>query len=308
MTDSTFSYASPRLGLDANRAAAWVRRLVWKLALATLLLMMVGSATRVMNAGLACPDWPLCYGQWLPRQIGDFQVFLEWFHRLDAALIGLGTLLLAGMSWLWRRVLPRWLPWATLGVLSLILLQGALGGLTVTQLLRFDIVTAHLGTALLFLAALLMIGLALSPYQAQGTAGPLRFLAPLTALLIYAQCLLGGLVGSRWAAHQCLNSGAAPFCGVLHSHLWGILPVSLGIGATALLAWRTPALNPRLRRLALGAAALWALQLLLGVATLKFHLQIEPLTIAHHTVGAGLWAVFVSLSVLSWRDLRFNPL
>jgi cytochrome c oxidase assembly protein subunit 15 len=74
------------------------------------------------------------------------------------------------------------------------------------------------------------------------------------------------------------------------------------------LAWRTPALNPLLRRLAFGAAALWALQLLLGVATLKFHLQIEPLTIAHHTVGAGLWAVFVSLSVLSWRDLRFNPL
>ncbi|MBJ7898828.1 MAG: heme A synthase [Cyanobacteria bacterium RI_101] len=308
MTDSTLSYSSPRSELNPDRAAVWMRRLVWKLALATLLLMMVGSATRVMNAGLACPDWPLCYGQWLPRQIGDFQVFLEWFHRLDAALIGLGTLLLTGMSWLWRGVLPRWLPWAALGALGLILLQGALGGLTVTQLLRFDIVTAHLGTALLFLGALLTIGLALSPYQAQGTAGSLRFLAPLTALLVYAQCLLGGLVGSRWAAHQCLSGGAAPFCGVLHSHLWGVLPVSLGIGSAALLAWRTPALNPLLRRLAFGAAALWALQLLLGVATLKFHLQIEPLTIAHHTVGAGLWAVFVSLSVLSWRDLRFNPL
>ncbi|MEO1185113.1 MAG: heme A synthase, partial [Cyanobacteria bacterium J06636_27] len=36
-----------------------IRRLVWKMAIATLILMAIGSATRVMNAGLACPDWPL---------------------------------------------------------------------------------------------------------------------------------------------------------------------------------------------------------------------------------------------------------
>ena len=32
-----------------------IRRLVWKMAIATLILMAIGSATRVMNAGLACP-------------------------------------------------------------------------------------------------------------------------------------------------------------------------------------------------------------------------------------------------------------
>ena len=34
-----------------------------------------------MNAGLACPDWPLCYGQLVPTQQMNLQVFLEWFHQ-----------------------------------------------------------------------------------------------------------------------------------------------------------------------------------------------------------------------------------
>ncbi|NER25877.1 MAG: heme A synthase, partial [Symploca sp. SIO1C2] len=53
-----------------------IRRLVGRMAVATLLLMAVGSATRVMNAGLACPDWPLCYGQLVPTQQMNLQVFL----------------------------------------------------------------------------------------------------------------------------------------------------------------------------------------------------------------------------------------
>ncbi len=140
-----------------------MRRSIWKIAFATLLLMAVGSATRVMNAGLACPDWPLCYGQLVPTQQMNLQVFLEWFHRLDAGLIGLSTLGLAGSSWWYRKQLPHWLPWATTFALSLILAQGALGAFTVTELLRFDIVTAHLGTALLFFITLLSIGTILLP-------------------------------------------------------------------------------------------------------------------------------------------------
>ena len=154
----------PRQENDSSSSIqTWMRRLVWKIAIATLLLMAVGSATRVMNAGLACPDWPLCYGQLIPSQQMNLQVFLEWFHRLDAALIGLSTLALVVLSLWFRRSLPNWLPWAALGSLTLILFQGVLGGLTVTQLLRFDIVTAHLGTALIFFASLIAIALCLTP-------------------------------------------------------------------------------------------------------------------------------------------------
>lgn len=279
----------------------WMRFLVWKIAIATLLLMAVGSATRVMNAGLACPDWPLCYGQLVPTQQMNLRVFLEWFHRLDASLIGLSTLAFVGLSWWFRKELPKWLPWAALGALSLIVFQGVLGGLTVTQMLRFDIVTAHLGTALLFLAALVVIALCLMPYQGTATAGKLRWASLTAAIFVYLQCLLGALVGSRWALHQCF--GGSQLCAVMNSHIIGVVPATLATVTVVVMAWRTPALHPLLRKLAWVAGAIVVLQILLGVATFYLHLQVEPLTVTHHTVGAALFAILVALTTLTIRDV-----
>ncbi|CCQ50188.1 MULTISPECIES: COX15/CtaA family protein [Crocosphaera] len=287
---------------DRPKVQKWMRFLVWKIAIATLLLMAVGSATRVMNAGLACPDWPLCYGQLVPTQQMNLQVFLEWFHRLDASLIGLSTLALVGLSWWFRKELPKWLPWACLGALGLIVFQGILGGLTVTQMLRFDIVTAHLGTALLFFASLVIIALCLTPYQGTTTAGTLRWVSLTAAILVYVQCLLGALVGSRWALHQCF--GGSQLCAVMNSHIIGVVPATLATLAVVATAWRTPALHPTLRKLAWVAGGIVVLQVLLGVATFYLHLQVEPLTVTHHTVGAALFATLVALTTLGMRDAK----
>ena len=287
---------------DRPKVQKWMRFLVWKIAIATLLLMAVGSATRVMNAGLACPDWPLCYGQLVPTQQMNLQVFLEWFHRLDASLIGLSTLALVGLSWWFRKELPKWLPWACLGALGLIVFQGILGGLTVTQMLRFDIVTAHLGTALLFFASLVIIALCLTPYQGTTTAGTLRWVSLTAAILVYVQCLLGALVGSRWALHQCF--GGSQLCAVMNSHIIGVVPATLATLAVVATAWRTPALHPTLRKLAWVAGGIVVLQVLLGVATFYLHLQVEPLTVTHHTVGAALFATLVALTTLGMREAK----
>lgn len=285
---------------DRNQARDRTRRLVWKIAIATLLLMAVGSATRVMNAGLACPDWPLCYGQWVPSQQMNFQVFLEWFHRLDAALIGVSTIALMGLSWWDRRFLPKWLPWAATFALGLIVFQGVLGGLTVTELLRFDIVTAHLGTALLFFSTLLIIGTALMPYKGTGAVGRLSWLGLTAAILVYLQSLLGGLVASRWALHQCF--GASQLCTVMNSHIAGVVPATLVTLTLVILAWRTPALHPLLRQLANLAGGLVILQIILGVATFWLHLQVEPLTVSHQAVGAALLGDLIVFTVLALRD------
>lgn len=285
---------------EESTPQVWIRRLVWKMAIATLLLMAVGSATRVMNAGLACPDWPLCYGQLVPTRQMNLQVFLEWFHRLDAGLIGLSAIALAGLSWWYRRHLPTWLPWAATFALGLIVFQAVLGGLTVTQLLRFDIVTAHLGTALLFFSTLIVIGTALLPYQGTGAAQKLSWLGLSTALLIYGQSLLGGLVASRWALHQCF--GASQLCIVMNSHILGVFPPTI---ATIILVWfarRTPALHNTLRNLANCAAVLVGIQILLGIATFKLHLQVEVLTVTHQAIGASLLGVLVAFTVLAIRD------
>ena len=178
----------------AQQPQEMIRRLVWKICVATLILMAIGSATRVMNAGLACPDWPLCYGELVPAKQMNLQVFLEWFHRLDAALIGFSAIALCALSWWHRLSLPKWLPWASTFALFLIVFQGILGGLTVTQLLRFDIVTAHLGTALLFFTTLLIIGTSLIPYQGTGTVGKLPWVGLTAAVCVYLQSLLVGVL------------------------------------------------------------------------------------------------------------------
>lgn len=281
-----------------------IRRLVWRMCVATLILMAIGSATRVMNAGLACPDWPLCYGELVPTKQMNFQVFLEWFHRLDAALIGISAIALVGLSWWHRRSLPKWLPWACTFALFLIVFQGILGGLTVTQLLRFDIVTAHLGTALLFFTTLLIIGTALIPYQGTGTVGKLPWVGITATILVYLQSILGALVGSRWALHQCF--GDYQLCSVMYSHIFGLVPPTVATLAVVWLSWRTPALHPALRRLAQMAGGLLILQILLGVATFRLHLQVEPLTVTHQAIGATLLGTLVVFSVLSLRDYYTN--
>ena len=304
MTESILHRQTNRAG-EQPQAKDRIRRLVWKIVVATLILMAIGSATRVMNAGLACPDWPLCYGELVPTQQMNLQVFLEWFHRLDAALIGVSTIALTGLSWWSRRSLPNWLPWTSTFALSLIVFQGVLGGLTVTELLRFDIVTAHLGTALLFFTTLLVIGTALTPYQGTGTVGKLPWIGLVAAFLVYLQSLLGALVASRWALHQCLG-GTSQMCTVMHSHIGGVVPPTLFTLAVVFLSWRTPALHPTLRQLANLGGGLLILQIVLGVATFRLHLQVESLTVAHQAVGAALLGALVIFTVLALRDRNTN--
>ncbi|NEP16560.1 MAG: heme A synthase [Leptolyngbya sp. SIO4C1] len=309
MTQSTLQSHAAQAEQAASQASVSpdlrVRRWVWKMAIATLALMAVGSATRVMNAGLACPDWPLCYGQLVPSQQMNLQVFLEWFHRLDASLIGLMAIGLVGLSlWYWR-ALPAWLPWASGLALGLIIFQGILGGLTVTQLLRFDIVTAHLATALLFFMTLLVIGTALTPYRATGTSGRLPWIGLIAAGLVYAQSILGGVVGSRWAAHQCF--GFAELCSVMNYHIFGVVPPTLAVMVLVVSVWRTPALDGRLRSLANAAGGLLILQIALGIATFRLHLQVEPLTVLHQAVGATLLGTLVCFTVLALRDRTAVP-
>jgi cytochrome c oxidase assembly protein subunit 15 len=122
------------------------------LVVALVALVAIGGATRVMEAGLACPDWPLCYGRFLPGQQMNFQVFLEWLHRLDSFVVGMALLVFVGVGVALRRRLPTWLPWMAALALGLVAFQGALGALTVTHLLASPLVTAHLATALVLVS------------------------------------------------------------------------------------------------------------------------------------------------------------
>ncbi|MEB3256398.1 MAG: COX15/CtaA family protein [Synechococcaceae cyanobacterium] len=315
------SVVSPHLAPGAAPAArapaasapgGWLELLSGHLVVALVALVAVGGATRVMEAGLACPDWPLCYGVLLPGRQMNLQVFLEWFHRLDAFLVGLGLLALAAVSLLQRHRRPAWLPWASLAALLLVAFQGGLGALTVLQLLPATVVTAHLATALLLVALLAAIDQRLRlvqlaarlPAASAPLARPWLLLVGLATALVFGQCVLGGLMASRWAAELCLQAGEG--CRWLLRHRIGAWPAAAAVLAllpASLVGLPGPA-RPGLRLLAALAALLVLLQLALGLATLRLQLSQPALTVGHQLTAALLLAV---LAALAGRSLPVAP-
>ncbi|MEB3324787.1 MAG: COX15/CtaA family protein [Cyanobacteriota bacterium] len=280
--------------------ASSLKVLTSHLVVALIALVVIGGATRVMEAGLACPDWPLCYGVLLPGRQMNAQVFLEWFHRLDAFLVGLALLALLGASVWLRRQLPAWCPWLALLAVILVALQGALGALTVTRLLAAPMVTAHLATALLLLWLISGIDQGLVGEDPSPQLPIWRVLLPLVpTALVLAQCALGGAMASQWAVDHCFRSGSQ--CEWVFRHRQLALPAALAVFAVAGLTLFSPLLDRLSRGLASTAAGLVGVQVLLGVLTLKAQLQRPYLTIAHQLVAALLVA---TLGALSGRFLR----
>ena len=277
------------------------------LVVALVALVAVGGATRVMEAGLACPDWPLCYGVLLPGRQMNLQVFLEWFHRLDAFVVGVALLTLAAVAHWKRQVLPAWFPVAALLALLLVAAQGALGALTVTHLLAAPVVTAHLGTALLLVALLSAVQQALAPPAA---AAPLPLWWRIVALLalagIFSQCLLGGAMASQWAADRCLAAGEG--CRWLALHRSTATPAALLVTAPALTSLLLPSGHRLVQGLGLSALALVACQISLGVLTLRLQLEVPLVTVGHQIVAALLVAVLAAAaSVTDHRCTAEGP-
>ncbi|HSI04212.1 MAG TPA: COX15/CtaA family protein, partial [Myxococcota bacterium] len=103
------------------------------LTLATLalivLMMMLGAIVHGTGSSLACPDWPLCYGDAFPPMQGG--ILYEHSHRLLGSLIGLAAISLVLVVLKKRKdVVPK----ALLGTaLALIIAHAVLAGAGVSR-------------------------------------------------------------------------------------------------------------------------------------------------------------------------------
>jgi heme A synthase len=275
-------------------------------AAATFVLLVIGGLVHATGSSLACPDWPLCYGQFFPAMEGG--VLFEHGHRLAALAVALLTAALAGLVWRRRReAAPRAM--AALAVL-LVLAQASLGAVTVIYKLPLLVSAGHLATSMAFFSLVVALAVRLRP--AAGAAPPpgaAPRLAALAAAAVYLQIVLGALVRHAAAGLACgedllLCQGALwPAGGPARLHLahriGGVLVAALVVAA-AVPAWRAGRAAGRrgLAALAAGGPLLVAAQLGAGLWTVATLIAVPVVTL-HLALGALLLAAELSLSLLS---------
>src|SRR5690606_30576876 len=232
--------------------------------LLTYALIVLGAWVRATASGLACPDWPTCYGHWvpLPGEIPPeagyayYQVMLEWVHRLLAGVIlGPLVLVIGWLAWRARRHNPR-MPAYGAALVLLLLVQGGLGGVTVLDQNSPWSVALHLSTALLVLSVLCLIFARTgpAPERPAGRAGPLSLAVWLLAL------------GAMASAAMTTKSGAALACSTWPLCDGALIPdlsdplirlnfthrlLALGVGLGALALYLASRARPDLRPLAM---------------------------------------------------------
>lgn len=214
----------------------WIYRLALAGVLLAVVVVVLGAFTRLVDAGLGCPDWPGCYGHltW-PTSVEDVvlaearfpespvehdKTWPEMVHRYFAGLLGLLILAMLIIAIKGRDEQPR-PPLKMTAVLAvLVIVQAAFGMWTVTLKLWPQVVTAHLlgGFATLSLLWLLVQRSGGFAWQAAGDAQRrlknLRGFALFALLVLALQIALGGWTSANYAALACPD---LPTC---HGEWW----------------------------------------------------------------------------------------
>lgn len=135
--------------------------------IATLVLILVGGLVRAAGAGLGCPDWPQCFGMWIPpvsaaelppqydaSLFNPVHTWLEYVNRLIGVLIGFLISLTFLFSFRYRKSDPV-ITIASGAAFVLVLVQGWLGGQVVRSGLSAGMITIHMILAMVIVNTLL---------------------------------------------------------------------------------------------------------------------------------------------------------
>ena len=282
-----------------TRRFAW---LAWSAAACTYFLVILGAIVRITGSGMGCgDDWPLCHGRIFPP-LNNLGTLIEWNHRLAAALTSVLVVVVAGYAhWLRKgagsgeRDLPGRAAYVAAGLL---VLQVALGAVTVKLELPPWTVILHLGTAMLLLAALIFaaLGARATPRTSRPGAAPGWRPGLVAAALSLVTVLFGALTANLGAASACLgfplcNGQLVPEGNYLQQLHWTHRLLAYALAAyTAWWAYRTKTRGPLI------VLGLVALQVAVAAAMVLLGLP-QGLQAAHVAVGAAVWTAVVIVAV-----------
>ena len=152
------------------------RRFAWITLAAVYFLILVGGTVRASGAGMGCPDWPTCFGRWIPptseaqlpsnyqaiyaelgyadTRFNVVKTWTEYANRLVGVSIGLLIFLTAVFSWS-VRTQYRSVFVASVAAFFMVGLQGWLGARVVGSNLQPGMITLHMLMALAIVGTLL---------------------------------------------------------------------------------------------------------------------------------------------------------
>jgi cytochrome c oxidase assembly protein subunit 15 len=185
-------------------------------------VIALGALTRLLDAGLGCPDWPGCYGHLLaPLQSSAYKAWAEMVHRYFVGMLSvLITLIIVTIA-----SKKKYRTWGNdllaVGLIALLIYQILLGQWTVTQKLLPVIVSQHLLGGFFILSVLWLVYLnnnsSLPKRLPVIDIGFLRAGALMGLLLVLTQIALGSWVSTNYASLSCPDF---PLCMNGQSMVW----------------------------------------------------------------------------------------
>jgi cytochrome c oxidase assembly protein subunit 15 len=299
---------------------------------ATYLVIVAGSLVRAAGAGMGCPDWPRCFGKWVPPMtvsevpaefVQWFNVRLAWIEYLNR-LVGviLGFLVAGTLFFAWRehRAQKAVVRGSALAFFF-VGLAGWLGKRVVEQNLDPAFVTVHMFVALMVVASLVYAIVYAQSSHGEMTSSRLELRGYSIALtgLTLIQVALGTRVRATiehavFGPAIALSTGhARPATARFTRDLWiaqagssDTLHRSLAlvvVSGAIFLAWRTMRVEQDrvLRALALTIAAGCITQLSVGVGLVWLRLP-PGLQIAHVTFGSMIFGAMLAFGLLLGRQ------
>jgi len=298
-----------------------------KLALATTattyLLILVGGLVRATGAGMGCPDWPRCFGLWIPPTRASqlppgydptlFDATLTWIEYLNRLLgVTVGFLIFATLVAAIRR--HRRTPgvlWPSVLAFLGVGFEGWLGGRVVAHELAPWIVTAHLMGALVVVTLLLYATVnALFAGQRLPRVPPTRVWLLRATLVAGALALVQLVLGTQ--VRGTLEDVARANPGLPRDRwldLVGLVDIGhknlalMVVGACFVLVLRARSAHrdePVLAWVALSALGLAAAQLGVGFGLAALALP-PPLQVAHLVIACALLGALTVLGLLTSR-------
>ncbi len=132
-------------------------------SVATFCLIILGGTVTSHGVGLSVPDWPRSLGHnmfLLPPSMWKGGILYEHTHRLLGTVVGVLSIIVAILLWRTQAARP-WLRWFGVATLVMVIAQGVMGGLRVTEISEVWGVF-HAITAQIFLCMTVVIAAATS--------------------------------------------------------------------------------------------------------------------------------------------------